>query len=220
LLPQEGLVNPLDPQVLAFALVAALMTISPGADTFLVVRNTLRGGRSDGWTTVAGICSGLFVHALLSALGVSAILAHSATAFLVLKIAGAGYLAWLGIQSLRSAARGTTDLVPAAGMAPARVPAARSFREGCLTNLLNPKVIVFYLALLPQFLSPGDAVLAKSLLLTAIHFVEGILWLGFVAWGVDRSRRFFLRPLLRRAMDALCGTVLVAFGLRLALAQR
>jgi RhtB (resistance to homoserine/threonine) family protein len=220
MLPQEGRVSLLDPQVLAFALVAALMTVSPGADTFLVVRNSLRGGRRDGWATVAGICSGLFVHALLSALGVSAILAHSATAFLVLKVAGAAYLAWLGIQSLRSASRRQSDAAPAAVAAPARVPAARSFREGLLTNLLNPKVIVFYLALLPQFLSPGDAVLAKSLLLAAIHFVEGILWLGFVAWGVDQSRRFFLRPLLRRWMDALCGTVLVALGLRLALEPR
>ena len=212
--------NLLDPQVLGFALVAALMTVSPGADTFLVVRNSLRGGRRDGWATVAGICSGLFAHALLSALGVSAILAHSATAFLFLKVAGAAYLAWLGIQSLRSASRRQADAAPAAVAAPARVQPTRSFREGLLTNLLNPKVIVFYLALLPQFLTPGDAVLAKSLLLTAIHFVEGILWLGFVAWGVDKSRRFFLRPLLRRWMDALCGTVLVALGLRLALEPR
>jgi RhtB (resistance to homoserine/threonine) family protein len=213
-------VSLLDPQVLAFTLVAALMTVAPGADTFLVVRNSLRGGRGDGWATVAGICSGLFAHALLSALGVSALLAHSATAFLLLKAAGAAYLAWLGIQSLRCAARGAADAASVAGVAPARVPGARSFREGFLTNLLNPKVIVFYLALLPQFISPGDAVLAKSLLLTAIHFVEGILWLGFVAWGVDRSRRFFLRPLLRRWMDALCGTVLIALGVRLALEQR
>jgi RhtB (resistance to homoserine/threonine) family protein len=209
----------LDPQVLAFALVAALMTVSPGADTFLVVRNTLRGGRGDGWATVAGICCGLFVHALLSALGVSAILAHSATAFLALKVAGAAYLAWLGIQSLRTAARGSGVTAPAA-IDRSRVAATRSFREGFLTNLLNPKVIVFYLALLPQFVSPGDAVLPKSLLLTAIHFAEGIVWLGLVAWGVDRSRRCFLKPALRRWMDALCGTILVALGLRLALAQR
>jgi RhtB (resistance to homoserine/threonine) family protein len=208
-----------DPQVVAFALVAALMTVSPGADTFLVVRNTLRGGRDDGWLTVAGICSGLFVHALLSALGVSAILAHSATAFLALKVAGAAYLAWLGLQSLRTAARGSGAPAQAAVTA-ARVPASRSFREGFLTNLLNPKVIVFYLALLPQFLSPGDAVLAKSLLLTAIHFAEGILWLGFVAWGVNRTRRHFLRPALRRWMDAICGSILVALGLRLAFSQR
>jgi RhtB (resistance to homoserine/threonine) family protein len=209
----------LDPEVAAFALVAALLTVSPGADTFLVVRNTLRGGRHDGWLTVAGICSGLFVHALLSAVGVSALLAHSATAFLALKVAGAGYLAWLGLQSLRSATRKTDDAAPP-DVAPAQAPACRSFREGFLTNLLNPKVIVFYLALLPQFISAGDAVLPKSLLLTAIHFLQGILWLGFVAWGVDRSRRFFLRPALRRFMDALCGTILVALGLRLALAQR
>jgi len=213
-------VSLLDPQVLAFALVAALMTVSPGADTFLVVRNSLRGGRDDGWATVVGICCGLFAHALLSALGGSAVLAHSAAAFMLLKVAGACYLAWLGIQSLRSAARGGTVAAPVPGVAPARVPGGRSFREGFLTNLLNPKVIVFYLALLPQFISPGDAVLAKSLLLTAIHFVEGILWLGFVAWGVDRSRRHFLRPALRRWMDALCGTVLMALGVRLALQQR
>lgn len=196
------------------------MTVSPGADTFLVVRNSLRGGRRDGWATVVGICSGLFVHALLSALGVSVILAHSATAFLALKVAGAAYLAWLGIQSLRSAARGTAGARQGDASGTGRAPSTRSFREGFLTNLLNPKVIVFYLALLPQFIAPGDAVLAKSLLLAAIHFAEGILWLGFVAWGVDRSRRFFLRPLLRRWMDAICGTVLVALGLRLALAQR
>ena len=208
-----------DPQVLAFTLVAAVMTISPGADTFLVVRNSLRGGRPDGWLTVAGICSGVFAHALLSALGVSAILAHSSQAFFVLKIAGAGYLAWLGFQSLRSGIRGAPTQ-PAVEAAASRVPARRSFREGFLTNLLNPKVIVFYLALLPQFISPGDAVLPKSLLLAAIHFAEGILWLGFVAWAVDRSRRFFLRPALRRWMDAVCGTILIGLGARLALAQR
>ena len=100
------------------------------------------------------------------------------------------------------------------------MPRLRSFREGMLTNLLNPKVIVFYLALLPQFMRPGDPVLAKSLLLAAIHCVEGILWLGFVAWAVDRSRRFFLKPALRRFLDALCGTVLVALGIRLAFAER
>ena len=133
--------NLIDPQVLAFTLVAALMTMVPGADTFLVVRNSLRGGRRDGWLTVAGICTGLFVHALLSALGVSAVIAHSATAFLVLKVAGAGYLAWLGIQSLRRAVRGAAAQ-PADSVAAARVPALRCFREGLLTNLLNPKVIV------------------------------------------------------------------------------
>ncbi|MGH8251157.1 MAG: LysE family translocator [Steroidobacteraceae bacterium] len=208
-----------DSQVLAFTAVAALMTISPGADRLLVVRNALRGGRRDGFATVAGICSGLYVHASLSALGLSVVLMHSATAFTVVKVAGAVYLCWLGLQSLRAAAR-RTDGQAAANVAPARVPAQRSFREGFLTNLLNPKVVVFYLALLPQFISPGDAVLPKSLLLVAIHFVEGILWLGGVAYFVDRSRHLFLRPRLRRWIDAVCGTILVSLGLRLALQRQ
>lgn len=209
----------LDPQVLAFVLVAALLTVAPGPDTFLVVRNSLRGGRRDGMLTALGISSGLYFHALLSAVGVSAVLAHSAAAFLVLKVAGACYLAWLGIQSLRAALAAPAAARPDE-VAAARVPGARSFREGLLTNLLNPKVIVFYLALLPQFISPGDAVIPKSLLLAAIHCALGIAWFGFVSWGVDRSRQFFLRPRLRRFMDGLCGAVLLGFGLRLALAQR
>ena len=206
----------LDPQLLAFALVAAAVTITPGADTLLVVRNSLRGGRRDGVLTAVGIGGGLYVHAIFSAIGVSALLAHSAEAFLALRIAGAAYLAWLGLQSLRAGIRRAPPAeLPAA--ARTAVPAARSFREGLLTNLLNPKVIVFYLALLPQFLSPGEPVLAKSLLLAAIHCVEGLAWLSIVAWAVDRSRRFFLRPALRRILDSVCGTVLVALGAKLAL---
>ena len=208
----------IDPQVIAFALVAAVMTMIPGADTILVVRNTLRGGRRDGLVTMVGICSGLYVHATLSALGVSAILLHSAQAFAMLKVAGAAYLAWLGIQSLRSAARRTAQAqLPEA--APAAPAAARSFREGFLTNLMNPKVLVFYLALLPQFIAPGDAVLAKSLLLAAIHFAEGILWFCVVVWAVERSRRLFLAPPVRRWLDGICGGLLIALGLRLAFAR-
>src|SRR5881409_3401370 len=95
----------LDSQVLAFTVVAALLTLSPGADTMLVVRNVLRGGRRDGVVTTFGICSGLFVHATLSAFGASILLMHSATAFHLVKLAGAGYLVWLGLYSLRSAVR-------------------------------------------------------------------------------------------------------------------
>ena len=208
----------IDPQVIAFAVVAAVMTMIPGADTILVVRNTLRGGRRDGLVTMAGICSGLYFHATLSALGVSAILLHSAQAFAALKVAGAVYLAWLGIQSLRSASRRAAPAPLPAAM-PAVPSAARSFREGILTNLLNPKVLVFYLALLPQFIAAGDPVFAKSLLLAAIHFAEGILWFCGVVWAVERSRRFFLAPVVRRWLDGICGGLLIALGLRLALAR-
>jgi len=207
-----------DSEILAFTLVAALMTMSPGPDTMLVVRNSLRGGRQDGFLTVAGICSGLFVHALLSALGVSAILLVSATAFTVMKIAGACYLVWLGVRSLQSALRTPPPATEAGGHAAVR--AARSFQEGLLTNVLNPKVVVFYLALVPQFIGSDDAVLPRYLLLTAIHYVEGILWLGGVALLVAGSRAMFLRPAWRRWIDAACGTILVALGLRLALQRQ
>jgi len=208
-----------DSQVLAFTLVAAVMTAVPGADTMLVVRNVLRGGRRDGFFTSIGICSGLYVHALLSALGISVILMHSATAFTVLKTAGACYLAWLGFNSLRSAARGRSGEASAA-VARATVTPARCFREGFLTNILNPKVIAFYLALLPQFIGPADPVLLKSLVLAAIHFVEGIAWFVIVAWIVDRSRRFFMQPDMRRWLDGICGTILIGLGLRLAMQER
>ncbi len=208
-----------DSQVLAFTIVAAAMTMVPGADTMLVVRNVLRGGRRDGYFTVAGICSGLYVHALLSALGISVILMHSAAAFTVMKIAGAGYLVWLGFNSTRSAARGGQSQA-ADVVAKAKVTPARCYREGFLTNVLNPKVVVFYLALLPQFIGPADPVLLKSLLLTVIHFVEGILWLGFVAYLVDRSRQFFMKPIMRRWLDAICGTLLIGLGVRLAMERQ
>ena len=209
----------IDEQVIAFAIVALAMTMAPGADTMLVVRNSLRGGRRDGYFTVAGICSGLYIHALLSALGISVILMHSASAFAIMKIAGAAYLVWLGFNSMRSAARGAQAQATAA-VAMTRVTPVRCYREGLLTNVLNPKVIVFYLALLPQFIGPSDPVLLKSLLLTVIHFIEGILWLGFVAYIVDRSRQFFMKQNMRRWLDAICGTLLIGLGVRLAMEQQ
>ena len=209
----------IDSQIFGFTIVAAAMTMVPGADTMLVVRNVLRGGRRDGFFTSTGICCGLFVHALLSALGISVILMHSATAFTVLKIAGACYLAWLGFNSLRSAARGRRS-EDSAVVARAAATPARCFREGFLTNVLNPKVIAFYLALLPQFIGPADPVLLKSLLLAAIHFAEGIAWFAIVSWIVDRSRRFFMNPGMRRWLDGICGTILIGLGLRLAIQRQ
>jgi len=202
--------------VIAFIVAAALLTLSPGPDTMLVLRNTLRGGRGDGWRTTLGICSGLVVHATLSSAGLSVILVRSAAAFGVVKLLGAGYLVWLGVQSLRSAAAG-------AQLAQASAPATatpRPFREGMLTNVLNPKVAVFYLAFLPQFIAPGDPVLAKSLLLASIHIAMGLVWLSVISAAVDSAQRLVTSGSLRRWLDAVCGAVLVGLGVRLALARR
>jgi RhtB (resistance to homoserine/threonine) family protein len=208
----------IDSQVVAFTFIAAALTLSPGPDTMLVVRNVLRGGRRDGVMTAFGICTGLFLHATLSALGVSMILIHSATAFHIVRLAGACYLAWLGVQSLYGALRPSHDSGDrAVGMASAGATVRRCFLEGLLTNVLNPKVAVFYLAFLPQFIGPADPVFAKSLLLAGIHYTEGIIWLVALSSMLHHMRRFILKASTRRWLDGLCGTVLVGLGVRLAL---
>ena len=210
-----------DAQVIAFTLAAAVLTIAPGPDTMLVIRNVLRGGRRDGVLTTLGICSGLFVHATLSACGVSMLLMHSATAFHLLKLAGAGYLVWLGLQSLRHAVR----TPPPADRLEAVVPPGRRvlrpcFRDGVLSNVLNTKTAIFYLAFLPQFIGPTKPVLRKSLLLAVIHYVEGIVWLVALSILVDHTRRVLLKSAVRRWLEGLCGAVLMGFGARLALERQ
>jgi threonine/homoserine/homoserine lactone efflux protein len=202
-----------DSQVLAFTIVAAALTVSPGPDTMLVVRNVLRGGRLDGVVTTLGICFGLFVHATLSALGVSIILMHSATAFQTVKLAG--------VKSLYGAWRAPT--LPGGGsmhMTGDTANPSQCLMEGFLTNLLNPKVAVFYLAFLPQFIGPHDPVLAKSILLAGIHFVQGILWLVALSIMLHQTRRYILGSALRRWLDGICGVILVGLGARLLLEKQ
>jgi RhtB (resistance to homoserine/threonine) family protein len=211
----------IDSQIVAFTFAAAVLTVTLGQDTMLVVRNVLRGGRCDGVVTTFGICAGLFMHATLSALGVSVILMHSATAFQLVKFAGACYLVWLGVRSLYSAVRGAHHPAgPEHRLATDAVSPHRCFLEGLLSNVLNPKTAVFYLAFLPQFIGPTDPVLQKSLLLGGIHYAEGILWLVVVSMAVDQTRRLFLNPMVRRWLDGICGTLLVGFGMRLALERQ
>lgn len=214
----------MDSRLWAFVIVATLLAVTPGADTLLVVRNVLTRGRTAALATVAGIAGGCVVHAVLSAVGVSLILVRSAEAFAALKLCGAAYLIALGVQSvwrwLRSNDRLSVE--PAVGPGAASPPSRRlrSFAEGLLTNLLNPKVGIFYLAFLPQFIGPGDAVLARSLLLAALHIGIGVVWLCVVSLGVGRIRPLVERPLWRARLDGMSGAVLIALGVRLAAARR
>jgi len=206
----------LDSRVLAFTGIVAIVTLTPGADTMLVVRSAIVRGRRAGLLTVLGVCSGLFVHATLSALGLSVVLVRSARTFEAVKLAGAVYLAFLGVQALRSAVRGVP--VEERPAHPARVH--RAFAEGLLTNVLNPKVAIFYLAFLPQFVGPRDPVLAKSILLASIHFVEGMVWLSFVTVFVSRLRTVLAQPRVQRALEGVSGLVFIAFGVKLAMSER
>ncbi len=197
----------LDAQLLAFCGVALLLAMTPGPDMALVLRNSVRGGRAAGFRTMAGISVGLIGWGLATALGVAAVLAASATVFTALKIVGGAYLVYLGLQTLWALRRGER-VDHGAGAAK-----GSPFRQGLVTNLLNPKLAVFFTTLLPQFISPDDPYLAKSILLALLFTAIGLAWLTLYVLIVDavaRSRRF------RVAVEAVSGVVLVALGLRLA----
>jgi threonine/homoserine/homoserine lactone efflux protein len=211
-----------DPQLWAFVAVATLLAVTPGADTLLVARNVLGRGRTAGLATIAGIAAGCFVHAALSAVGVSLILVRSAEAFHALKWGGAAYLVILGVQSIRGWWRADEEGAVAAAAARHRMGARRrrSFVEGLLTNVLNPKVGLFYLAFLPQFIRPGDPVVARSLLLGALHVGIGVVWLSLLSLMLVRIRPFVESRLWRARLEGASGAVLIALGVRLAAERR
>ncbi len=205
-----------DAQFWPFVIAITLLSMSPGVDTLLVIRNTARGGVRDGVLTSVAICCGLFVHATVSALGISLILMQSAWAFQLLKLLGAGYLIWLGVGSLMAARRG--QALPVAAMAASRqvLPVWRPIREGLLSNVLNPKTVVFYMAFLPQFIAPTDPALLKSLWLAGVHFVIANLWQIAIAVSVGSAGRLLGSRRFATALNGATGAVLVAFGLKLA----
>jgi threonine/homoserine/homoserine lactone efflux protein len=215
-----------DARFLAFVGIAALLTITPGADMALVAKSAFTRGRRASLATILGICSGLVVHATASALGLSVILAKSARAFAAVKWAGALYLLYLGLVALWRALRGTA---PSLGAVPAseRLLVYESGRawwggyaEGLITNLLNPKVVLFYLTFLPQFIAPGDPVLRASLLLASIHIAMGLVWLSIYGAALRKLSAAMSRSGFRRALEAATGGVLVALGIRLAFVKR
>jgi threonine/homoserine/homoserine lactone efflux protein len=199
---------------LLFVGIVALLTITPGADMAMVARSLFKGGRRDAFATTLGISAGCLAWACASALGVAAVLAASHTAYDALRLVGALYLVWLGVQSLLAARRGRQPAVEDGGRR------SSPFRQGLLTNLFNPKIAVFYSTFLPQFIGPGDPALLISMLLAGVHIALGIAWLSLYAWLLSRAVEAFKGSRLRRGLDALTGTVLVALGLRLALERR
>jgi threonine/homoserine/homoserine lactone efflux protein len=196
---------------LLFVGIVALLTITPGADMAMVARSVFTGGRRAAFATTLGISAGCLVWAFASAVGVAALLAASRTAYDGLRLVGAVYLVWLGVQSLLAARRGSPQ--PAEGGDPKR---SSPFRQGLLTNLFNPKIAVFYSTFLPQFIAPGDPALVLSLALAGVHIALGIAWLSLYAWLLGRAVAAFKGSRLRRTLDAVTGTVLVGLGLRLA----
>ncbi|RBY93409.1 LysE family translocator [Blastococcus sp. TF02-8] len=203
--------------VLGFAVVAAALTVTPGLDTALVLRAALTRDRREAAATAAGIVAGIVVWGAAAAVGISALLTASQLAYDVLRWAGAAYLVWFGVRLLVRAAR-ARDEAAAAGPVPSS--AWRAARAGLATNLLNPKVGVFYVALLPQFLPAGSDPFLVGLLLAAVHGVLTAVWFTLLIVLAGALGRWLRRPATARAIDGVTGAALVGFGLRLAVAAR
>ncbi len=200
----------------AFLIAITILTLTPGLDTALVIRNTSRAGFSDGCVTSLGICSGLFVHATFSAIGISAILAQSAELFQFVKMIGAAYLIWLGLSSLRALLASGQGLSVSTTTHSA-LNLTRSLREGFLSNVLNPKTAVFYLAFLPQFINPDNSPLIQSLFMAAIHFVIAMVWQCGLAAALSSAKNLLKNASFMKWMEGTTGVVLVTLGIKLLL---
>lgn len=205
--------------MLTFALAAFVLIMIPGPDQALITRNALMGGRGAGLFTMAGGMLGLSVHISAASLGVSALLLASATAFTVLKVVGTVYLVWMGVMTLRSARRaGPREKRPAAASLSApRLPARRCVRDGFLSNALNPKVALFFVTFLPQFLPTQGATLGRALALSVVFVLLYLLWFSLYVLTVDHFGAFLRRPSVRTRIEQATGGLLIAFGIRLAI---
>ena len=194
--------------------------LTPGPDMALVTKNAVLHGRRAALGTALGACMGLAIWTVASALGVASLVRASATAFTILRVAGAVSLVWLGLQALR-AARGRWRPSGAPEPAHGRVlDAGGGFRQGVLSNLANPKIAVFFTSLLPQFIGTDRAVLAPFLALGGIFVALGLLWLCAYALIAARASALLRRPRVKAAIDRVTGVVLIGFGVRLALEHR
>ena len=204
----------MDDRLIAFVGVSIAVVVIPGPDMALIARNVLRHGRSAGFATSVGVCTGILGWAVAAGLGVSTLLATSAAAFTALKLAGAAYLIYLGVTTLRGAhdAPTTIDTDARPGL-----PAHRAWSQGLLSSLLNPKLGVFFLTLLPQFITPGDSPGARSLQLAVIFDLIGLVWLLSYSAMLGAIGAGLARPGPRRFLRWLTGTILVGLGVRVAL---
>jgi RhtB (resistance to homoserine/threonine) family protein len=206
--------------LLVFIGVAAIVIVVPGPDTAVVTKNVLVHGRRTALGTSLGVSAGLALWTLAAALGVSSVLRTSEVAFTALKLIGAIYLIWLGVQALRAAGRsaaGDSDAKPSAGRP---MGALGGFRQGLFSDLANPKIGVFFTSLLPQFVDPGHAVLLPFLALGAVFVSMTVLWLGAYCLVAARAAQTLQRPRVKAALDRVTGVVLIAIGLRLAVEHR
>ncbi|OCX67013.1 MFS transporter [Thioclava sp. SK-1] len=200
--------------ILSFAFVASLLVMSPGPNGALIAKTVPTSGRAAGFATVAGFVTGFYLHGAMAIFGLSIVLVQSATAFTIVKYLGAAYLCWIGIKALSAAWRGLDTAAP---VAPAnrRRTLGRAYIEGLLTNALNPKVSMFYLAAFPQFITLGGTTLTASFLLVFIHSMINAVWFGVMVMVMSRLSAVVRGGRFQRWLKGVTGLVFIGFGLKL-----
>lgn len=203
--------------ILAFMAVASLLVMSPGPNGLLIAKTVPVSGKKAGFANVWGFVAAFYVHGSMAVFGLSLLLVQSAKGFLVFKLCGAAYLMWIGCKALNSAIRPKPEMAPntdAVSAKPASLPAA--FAEGFVTNALNPKVSIFYLAAFPQFMPADGSVLSAFALVTA-HSVVNVLWFSVMVLLLARVKRVSGNAGFKRWLNGVTGTVFIGFGAKLAL---
>ena len=197
-----------------FIATAVLLVITPGQDTFFILGRSLSGGRSAGIAAALGISAGSVLHTFAAALGLSALLATSPYAFMAVKFAGAAYLIYIGVRALASRASG----LPGGESTESVDGRWAAFRQGIVSNLLNPKVALFFLALMPQFIGAGSTHKVGAFLALGLTFVAlGVVWCLVLAIAAAKLRGAFLRrPSMAGVLDKIAGAMFIALGLKLA----
>lgn len=198
-------------QFLAAAGVLAVLTMVPGPDMAVVTKRAVAAGWQDGLRTVGGITVGLLIWGVLTVAGLAAVLAASAPAYTVVKLVGAAYLVFLGLQTLLRSRRR-----PGAQVASGPSRAGNPWRTGLVSNLFNPKIAVFYTGLLPALAPSGLSLHTGMALLVLLHTTLTLVWLGGFVMLLARARAFVQKPAVRRAMDRVTGVVLIGFGVKVA----
>ncbi len=199
-----------------FIVTAVVLVITPGQDTFFILGRSLAGGRAAGIAAALGITAGSVIHTILAALGLSALLATSPYAFMAVKFAGAAYLIYIGIRAL------TTRAAKLPGEDSRDAGRWDAFRQGIISNLLNPKVALFFLALMPQFIDAASANKVAAFLVLGLSFVAlGVIWCVVLAVAAAQLRGWFLRrPSMATVLNRVAGAMFIALGLKLATARQ
>lgn len=201
--------------LLSFTLIASLLVMSPGPNGVLIAKTVPTSGKSVGFANIAGFMAAFYVHGALSILGISLVLVQSAQAFFIVKMLGAAYLCWIGVKALRDAWKGTSSTKD---VKPARKERTlvRAFIEGFLTNALNPKVSMFYMAAFPQFISQSQGAIGASFVLVFVHSMLNLVWFGAMVLLFSRLSGAARSDTFQRWLKGVTGAVFIGFGAKLA----